>query len=265
MWEYHYTDEIYHHGIKGQKWGVRRFQNEDGSLTPAGKRRYKEDGTFKSDKELKKEMVKYREGLLEESRWKVDEEWDEVHSDELDLREEFSRGEIDEKTYDDRYKAIKDRFATVQDKYAEAASYVNRKMKEKYDDDWEYDDESPTKVEGASKIEIAKAANEWKDYSSEADRIISDYFADRISNSEKEKRLEQGAAKWIKAKYGVEYVGKYSSTSKGESYTKSPSVATKKVTDPSVKTSKAAGVMLVAALGTAVLSASYLAFAYNNR
>lgn len=28
-----------HHGILGQKWGVRRFQNEDGSLTPAGKRR----------------------------------------------------------------------------------------------------------------------------------------------------------------------------------------------------------------------------------
>lgn len=28
-----------HHGIKGQKWGIRRFQNEDGSLTEAGKRR----------------------------------------------------------------------------------------------------------------------------------------------------------------------------------------------------------------------------------
>lgn len=30
-----------HHGILGQKWGVRRFQNEDGSLTPAGKKRYR--------------------------------------------------------------------------------------------------------------------------------------------------------------------------------------------------------------------------------
>lgn len=29
-----------HFGIKGQKWGVRRFQNEDGSLTAAGKERY---------------------------------------------------------------------------------------------------------------------------------------------------------------------------------------------------------------------------------
>lgn len=33
--------EIYHHGILGQKWGVRRFQNKDGSLTTAGKQRLK--------------------------------------------------------------------------------------------------------------------------------------------------------------------------------------------------------------------------------
>ena len=30
---------LYHHGIKGQRWGVRRFQNRDGSLTAAGRRR----------------------------------------------------------------------------------------------------------------------------------------------------------------------------------------------------------------------------------
>lgn len=33
-------NSIYHHGIKGQKWGQRRFQNEDGTLTSAGKARY---------------------------------------------------------------------------------------------------------------------------------------------------------------------------------------------------------------------------------
>lgn len=34
------TNELYHHGIIGQKWGVRRYQNPDGSLTPAGRKRY---------------------------------------------------------------------------------------------------------------------------------------------------------------------------------------------------------------------------------
>jgi len=37
---YPITDELYHHGIKGQKWGIRRYQNPDGSLTAAGRARY---------------------------------------------------------------------------------------------------------------------------------------------------------------------------------------------------------------------------------
>lgn len=38
-----YSNELSHHGIKGMKWGIRRYQNYDGSLTAAGKRRYKSD------------------------------------------------------------------------------------------------------------------------------------------------------------------------------------------------------------------------------
>lgn len=34
---------IAHHGIKGQKWGVRRYQNPDGTLTEYGKHRYKKE------------------------------------------------------------------------------------------------------------------------------------------------------------------------------------------------------------------------------
>lgn len=36
--------ELYHHGVKGMKWGVRRFRKKDGSLTSAGKKRYQIKG-----------------------------------------------------------------------------------------------------------------------------------------------------------------------------------------------------------------------------
>lgn len=40
---------LQHHGIKGQQWGVRRFQNEDGSLTPEGEKRYSQSLTSAYD------------------------------------------------------------------------------------------------------------------------------------------------------------------------------------------------------------------------
>lgn len=40
MNDYLETKELYHHGTKGQRWGIRRYQNEDGTLTEEGKKRY---------------------------------------------------------------------------------------------------------------------------------------------------------------------------------------------------------------------------------
>ena len=39
MWEYNHN-ELYHYGIKGQRWGIRRYVNTDGTLTPEGIARY---------------------------------------------------------------------------------------------------------------------------------------------------------------------------------------------------------------------------------
>lgn len=52
-----YSDELYHHGIKGQKWGVRRFRNRDGSLTDEGKARYSNPDPIKNKNKFLKGKV----------------------------------------------------------------------------------------------------------------------------------------------------------------------------------------------------------------
>lgn len=48
--------ELYHHGILGQKWGIRRYQNSDGTLTEAGKKRY----VNVSEKEKRKQVIQQK-------------------------------------------------------------------------------------------------------------------------------------------------------------------------------------------------------------
>ena len=48
-------DELWHFNIKGAKWGLRRFQNKDGTLTPAGKLRYRKN--VSSNSRIKTKMA----------------------------------------------------------------------------------------------------------------------------------------------------------------------------------------------------------------
>lgn len=57
------TNSLCHHGIKGQKWGVRRFKNEDGTSTNEGKVRYNSEAVDK----FKDSYEKLTENMIGES------------------------------------------------------------------------------------------------------------------------------------------------------------------------------------------------------
>lgn len=66
MTRYIRSDELVHWGIKGQRWGIRRYQNPDGTLTEEGKARYdkQEEGKARQDKRAD---VKNRRRLSDKS------------------------------------------------------------------------------------------------------------------------------------------------------------------------------------------------------
>lgn len=65
MWTYNYSDELYHHGILGMKWGIRRYQNKDGTLTNAGKKKRRMENESNTKKEEKDDSTPKKKSVNE--------------------------------------------------------------------------------------------------------------------------------------------------------------------------------------------------------
>jgi hypothetical protein len=82
-------DELYHHGIKGQKWGVRRFQNANGSLTNAGRKRMRLSEKAQARKRAKKQqMLDRKDEILKSAKPR----------DVLKIQDELTMNELREAT-----------------------------------------------------------------------------------------------------------------------------------------------------------------------
>jgi len=126
------SDELSHHGILGMKWGVRRYQNDDGTLTSAGKQRYSKMSDAKLHKTLKKQI---KDGRAKRTgQWYARWAWSEGGEFEKKLREQDKKNiEAFEKTPE--YKAWERKFNKLNNRI-EKGKYDPETIDDEYDKLW---------------------------------------------------------------------------------------------------------------------------------
>ncbi len=105
-----YSDELYHHGIKNQKWGERRYQNEDGSLTALGRIHY---GVGKARDAVVKAYKRKHPGLMNDDELTAEINRQKKLNELKKAREEYGKGSAGEKIKEIMWSGAKTAVTTV--------------------------------------------------------------------------------------------------------------------------------------------------------
>lgn len=211
---YRIPDYISHHGILGQKWGIRRFQNPDGTRTPAGKARYNEGGEKPSnpikavgDAIKKSKTDKQRKAALEkarEAKRKKAEGAKAAEQHEADKKKALESGDYKQiQKYANEVSTAELR--TAMDR-ARALSDLNQEIEKrtpKEKDIWSTIDDVANKV-GSATNAFNKGKDAWNAFAKAANTFLDeDSMLPEIGTNfaeQKEKKRKDAAEKERKAK-----------------------------------------------------------------
>lgn len=100
------ANELYHHGVLGQKWGIRRYQNKNGSLTKEGKDRQKKELKAYKEKEIGR-LNKQKEKVSTKIKKNQNPSADDFGVKEIDLKK-IKKLQAKKKQIDREIKLVKD-------------------------------------------------------------------------------------------------------------------------------------------------------------
>ena len=207
------SNELYHHGIKDQKWGVRRWQNKDGSLTPEGYPHYGYNGPRKAASAIAttgRNLAKsYRSSQVNRAYKEAARAAQDKRSAKADYNDaKYDRAEAGRKYSDavDKYKASARKVDKINTNvYAKFVGYsgrTHRKANERLKRDYESLDMAEKEYE-AAKIEFQDRKLTYKYYKDIAKhkQQVADNKADDFINRYGDDSYEELYARYKKLGY----------------------------------------------------------------